>query len=115
MPRDTRCALGAIWRWPRCALVCRFPVSNITSAQIPSLTPFPSPENHVPQERRFLAVYNYSIDVRMLFVFRETEGITYPTGVGHDEREALAVDDMPVERVDLGFGRSPSGARLEYA
>jgi hypothetical protein len=35
--------------------------------------------------------------------------------IGHYEREALAVDDMPVERVDLGFGRSPSGGRLKEA
>jgi hypothetical protein len=103
--------------------------------------------NTVPQKTTYhenidSSLYNYSIDVRMLFVLRETEGIAYLTGVGHDvgdvlrgvhslgavrallrdfrvighyEREALAVDDMPVERVDLGFGRSPSGARLEYA
>jgi hypothetical protein len=75
-------------------------------------------------------------------VLKETEGITYLTGVGHDvgdvlrgvlrlgavrallrdflvighnEREALAVDDMPVERVDLRFRRSPSGVRLKEA
>ena len=35
--------------------------------------------------------------------------------IGHSEREALAVDDMPVERVDLGFSRSPSGVRLNEA
>ena len=100
------------------------------------------PEKTTYHENIDSSLYNYSIDVRMLFVLRETEGITYLTGVGHDvgdvlwgvhrlgavrallrdfrvighnEREALAVDDMPVERVDLGFGRSPSGARLEYA
>jgi hypothetical protein len=77
--------------------------------------------------------------MRIWFMLKETEGTTYLTGVGHDagevlrhvhrlgavranvrdfrvighnEREALAVDDMPVERVDLGFSRSPSGIRL---
>ena len=74
-------------------------------------------------------------------MLKETEGTTYLTGVGqdagevlvlrhvhrlgavravvrdfrvigHNEREALAVDDMPVERVDLGFSRSLSGVRL---
>jgi hypothetical protein len=38
--------------------------------------------------------------------------------IGDDEREALAVDDMPVERVDqldLGFRRSPSSVRHNEA
>ena len=74
-------------------------------------------------------------------MLKETEGTTYLTGVGqdagevlvlrrlgavravvrdfrvigHNKREALAVDDMPMERVDLGFSRSPSGVRLNEA
>ena len=50
----------------------------------------------------------------MLFVLGETGGKMYLTGVGHDEREALAVDDMLVGR-DLGFNQNPSGARLKEA
>lgn len=107
------------------ARACRFPISMLQHEFLAK--PFPQ-EMHVRRARRFRATEWVHMRVRILLFFRKGDEGTHRTGVGHDvgdvlrrvhcvgavravlrnfgvvwhdEREAMAVDDVPVERVEL--------------